>query len=112
MPNPLETLKDVKDTLGQAGAINDHVRDQIENIKSGDSEEAFNDSVKLLLEGLSNVGGTIGKLADATSKVLLVVEFAEGTSEWARKATRSQKERATEKNQFLSSRRKNESQAA
>ena len=89
MPNPLETLKDVKDTLGQAGAINDHVRDQIENIKSGDSEEAFNDSVKLLLEGLSNVGGTIGKLADATSKVLLVVEFAEGTSEWARKATRT-----------------------
>jgi len=86
MSTPVETLKDVKDTIDQAGTINDYVRDQIENIKSGDSEQAIQDSIGLLLDGLSEMGGLIGKFADRVSDVLKIVEFAEGTSEWARKA--------------------------
>ncbi|WP_439888761.1 calcium-binding protein [Pseudomonas sp. MBLB4123] len=86
MSTPVETLKDVKNTIDQAGTINEYVRSQIENIKSGDNEQSVHDSIDLLLEGLSQMGGTVGKLADSASGVLTFVEYAEGTSEWARKA--------------------------
>ncbi len=85
MSVPVETLKDVTDTINQAGAINDYVRDQIGNIKSSDGEQSVIDSTRLLLEGLSQMGGSAGKLADGAQGVLGLVEFAGGQTEWAQK---------------------------